>query len=556
MVVAVVVLAVGVALLRSTLQTKLWASTSVVRILNSSSTSLLPDQNKVDPAREVQLQTVFANSNTVLQGVNKRLGGDTAKIDSVTISGDATADAIQFEVDSESKVIAQKAANAYADAYIEARRADIGSVLQTQVDKLHNDSQDLKNQIAVIDKQLADIAPPVTVDSRGVPVVAPESPQQQSLHSNRAALSVRAEETDKQAAQLEVESSVRQNGIIVLAAAQPPDVPLQPTPLKDAAVAIAIGTFLGLVLALLRAQRDDRMRTPEDVEALITPGVGVVSVPSNPAYPKNGNAPLPLEDRHSLEREAYRSLRTSLLFAHNERNARRVLVTSANQGDGKTTTAANLAVSMASSGRRVVVVDCDLRRPRMHTMFSLANEPGLVSVVRDGASLQEALKTVDLPDSPHLDVLTAGPVPYNPAELLMSSTVDLILDRLAERYDIVICDSSPLLAVADAVPLAGSTDGVVLVARAGHTRRRQFADAISQLDQVSSDVLAVVLSRVRTKNGQYATYYGPDSPPAARSPRSSSTAASGTATPRPKQGASTASILRPDASPGRSTSQG
>jgi len=510
---AVVALALAVALVRSRLQTRLWASTSVVRVLNSSGTSLLPDQNKVDPAREVQLQTVFAKSATVLQGLQARLGGDATLIDSVTISGDATADAVQFEVASQVRLTAQRAANAYADAYIEARRNDIGSVLQAQVDKLHQDSQDLKDQIAAIDRQLSEVASPVGLDSRGTPVTAPESPQQQSLRSNRDALSTRAGETDKQAAQLEVESSVRQNGIIVLAAAQRPDVPVQPTPLKDAAVAIALGTFLGLVLALVRGQRDDRMRTAEDLEELLPSGVGIVSVPTNPDYYATENAPLPLEDRNSLEREAYRTLRTNLLFGHrSERSARCIMVTSANQGDGKTTTAANLAVSMGSSGRRVALVDCDLRRPRIHTMFGLANDVGLVSVVRDKSSLQEALKTVDLPDSKRLDVLIAGPVPDNPAEVLMSPTVAAILQRLTEHYDFVICDTSPVLAVADALALADATDGVLLVARAGHTRKHQLADAISQLDHVSAEVVAGILSRVPIKKGQYATYYGADSP--------------------------------------------
>jgi len=544
---AVVVLAVALALIRTMLQTKLWASTSVVRVLNSSSSSLLPDQNKVDPAREVQLQTVFANSSTVLDGVHARLGGDAGKIDSVTISGDATADAIQFEVASQSKVVAQKAADAYADSYIEARRRDVGNVLQAQVDKLHTDSQALKDQIAAIDKQLADLASPVVVDSRGTPVATPESPQQQSLHANRDALSTRAGETDKQAAQLEVESSVRQKGIIVLSAAQPPDVPVQPTPLKDSAVAIALGTFLGLVLALVRGQLDDRVRNAESLQDLIPAGVGVVSVPINPDYPSNGNAPLPLEDRHSLEREAYRSLRTSLLFGqHKDRHARCVMVTSANQGDGKTTTAANLAVSMATSGRRVALLDCDLRRPRMHTMFGMANTIGLVSVVRDGSSLQDALKTVDLPDSQHFDLLMAGPVPDNPAEILMSPTVAAIVERLIERYDFVICDTSPILAVADALPLVGVTDGVILVARAGHTRERQLTETMSQLAQVSADVVAVILSRVPIKKGQYASYYGPDSPATARP--------SGSRSSEPRQGASAASkTLRPDTSTGRST---
>jgi len=159
----------------------------------------------------------------------------------------------------------------------------------------------------------------------------------------------------------------------------------------------------------------------------------------------------------------------------------------------------------------VILVDAALRRPRIHTVFGVSNDVGLVSVVREGTPLQGALKTIDLPDSQHLDLLTAGPISHNPAELLMSGTVGAILEKLADRYDCVIVDSSPLRAVADALPLATLADGVVLVARARKTRSRDVADAVAQLDQVSAHFLAVVVTQVRSKDGRYASYYGYDS---------------------------------------------
>ncbi len=502
-------LALWLSLVRSTLQTETWASQAVVRVLNASSTSLLPDQSRVDPVREVEIQRLYANSAAIEELVRGRLGPDARRIASTEITGVATADAIQFRVTSESRDVAQRAAQTYADVYVESRRADLAGVTRAQTEKLEQDAVVIRGQIADIDRRLGEIAPQVVVDFRGTPLLPPETEESKGLRSNREALSTRLTDTESRAKQLEVDSSVRQAAIAVVAPAERPSDPVQPKPFRDAVVATALGLFVGLALALARARFDDRVRVPDDIEDTLPANVGAVSIPYNPNHAKDGPDLLPLEDRRSQEREAYRALRTTLLFGrHDEQPARRVLVCSPNQGDGKTTTAASLALSMANSGRRVVMVDCDLRRPRAHAMFGLSNDIGLVSVVRDGSSLQEALKTVDLPDSQELDVLTAGPVSYNPAELLMSGTVAAVIDKLAERYDCVVIDSSPLRAVADALPLANLADGVILIARAGRTRRRDLADAIAQLDQVSAHLLAVVVSQVRSKDGRYSSYYG------------------------------------------------
>jgi len=506
----VVVLAVVLALGRSSLQSQIWASQASVRVLNAASTSVLPDQNRVDPAREVEIQRLAASSAAIAATATSRLGPDAGRISSVTITGDLTADAVQFEVQSGSKAVAQRGAQTYADVFVETQRRNIADLTKGQTDKLNADATDISNQIAGIDKRLAEIAPPVVVDIKGVPLLPPESEESKSLRANRQALATRLSDTQKQAQQLEVDSSERQGAIAVVAPAERPKDPVQPLPFRDAIIATALGLFLGLGLALARTQFDDRIRSADDVEELVPRGVGAVGIPHNDSHTQDGQEVIvPVDERRSQEREAYRALRTTLLFGrHDEQPARRVLVCSPNQGDGKTTTAANLALSMANSGRRVVLVDCDLRRPRIHAVFGVPNDVGLVSVVRDGVSLQTALRRVDLPESQHLDVLPAGPISHNPAELLMSTTVAAILAKLAERYDCVIIDSSPLRAVADALPLATLAEGVVLVARSRKTRGREVADAVAQLDQVSAHFLAVVVTQVRSKDGQYASYYG------------------------------------------------
>ncbi|MBA3268720.1 MAG: polysaccharide biosynthesis tyrosine autokinase [Acidimicrobiia bacterium] len=508
---AVVALAVTLSLVRSTLQPEIWASQALVRVLNASSTSLLPEQSRVDPVREVEIQRLYANSASIQQEVTNRLGVAAKRIDSVEITGLPTADAVQFRITSENRQVAQNAAQAYADVYVDSRRTEIADLTRVQTEKLDGDAAGIKEEISGIDRRLGEIAPQVIIDVRGVPLLPPESEESKGLRANREALSSRLTETEKQAEQLEVDASVRQGAITVVAPAERPKEPVQPRPFRDGVVATALGLFVGLALALARSRFDDRIREASEIEDTVASGVAAVSIPHNPSYAtQSSDVILPFEDRRSQEREAYRALRTTLLFGqHDERPARRVLVTSPNQGDGKTTTSANLALSMANSGRRVVLIDCDLRRPRVHAVMGVSNDVGLVSVARDGAPLQDALRTVDLPDSRHLDVLTAGPVSDNPAELLMSGAVTAIIDRLAERYDCVLIDSSPLRAVADALPLANLVDGVILIARADVTRRRDLVDAMAQLEQVSSHLLAVVVSQVRnTKDGRYSAYYG------------------------------------------------
>jgi non-specific protein-tyrosine kinase len=205
--------------------------------------------------------------------------------------------------------------------------------------------------------------------------------------------------------------------------------------------------------------------------------------------------------------EAYRVLRANLELAEANGPVCTLIVTSSGPGEGKSTTAANLAVALAQSGKRVTLVDTDLRRPSLHKIFNQTNDRGLTSVLLqiDEVSLSDCLASTDVDG---LDLLTSGPLPPNPADLLGSSQMAQLVKTLKDRVDLVIFDSPPLLAVADTTLLARCCDAALLVVLAEATHGRALHRAKEQLDQSSINLLGVVLNRISSaSNGYYHRYY-------------------------------------------------
>jgi capsular exopolysaccharide synthesis family protein len=202
--------------------------------------------------------------------------------------------------------------------------------------------------------------------------------------------------------------------------------------------------------------------------------------------------------------EAYRALRTNLDFASLDRSLTTLAVTSAGVGEGKSTTLANLAVVSAEAGRRVIVVDADLRRPSLHKLFELDNETGLTTMIMDDAAL--ASPPLQATKVDNLSVLTSGSLPPNPAEVIGSQRMLDVIASLAEVADQVIFDTPPVLAVTDAALLATRVDGVLLIISAGKTRREYARNAVQRLEQVDARLVGTVLTNVQMGAG-FTGYY-------------------------------------------------
>jgi capsular exopolysaccharide synthesis family protein len=206
--------------------------------------------------------------------------------------------------------------------------------------------------------------------------------------------------------------------------------------------------------------------------------------------------------------ESCRSIRTNLTFLASESSLDTLLITSPGPREGKTTSCLNMATVMAQSGTRVLLVDTDLRRPRVHTAFEgWHNDFGLSTMLTDGMAAVDVVRQSGIEN---LDVLTSGPVPPNPAELLESDRFREVIDELMQRYDRVVFDSPPVTPVTDAAILAGVMDGVVLVVRASSTSKEMMGRAVELLSAVNANLVGVVLNDVdltRRRNGSYYYYY-------------------------------------------------
>ena len=206
----------------------------------------------------------------------------------------------------------------------------------------------------------------------------------------------------------------------------------------------------------------------------------------------------------STASESYRGIRTNILFASAGEAPQVILVSSPGPREGKTLTTANLAVTMAQAGSRVLTIDCDLRRPKIHKMFGFPKDRGLTNLLVGNATLEEAIIHSEVPN---LDILPSGPLPPNPSEMLGSKRMGDLLKALRKRYDRILIDSPPVTAVTDAVILGKSVDGVVMVIRAAQTVREVAKNSIHQLHAVGANILGVVLNAVDIGKDKYYYYY-------------------------------------------------
>jgi len=324
-------------------------------------------------------------------------------------------------------------------------------------------------------------------------------PEQARLIADAAANAFIAENTENQIS--------RPGSVSVVEVATTPGSPVRPSiPLNTILGALA-GLILACGLAALLEYLDDTVKSPDEVEAAT--GLTTLGGVTRFHRPRSPEAGLVATRHHHPVAEAYRMLRTNVQFSTLEQPAQTLLVTSANPGEGKTTTVANLALVMAQTGKRVIAVDSDLRRPTLHRMFGVENETGLTTLLLSGQpELDGCLKPTAFDN---LWVLPSGPQPPNPSELLGSRRLETVLQTLKQSADIIILDSPPALAVADASILAARVDGTLLVVDSGRTRAGSLQRAKEALGRAKTNLLGAVLNKLAQRGRDYyyyRSYYG------------------------------------------------
>ena len=320
--------------------------------------------------------------------------------------------------------------------------------------------------------------------------------------------------------EVEMARMLQQNRVAIVERAIEDRVPVYPKVGFSLLVAFALGLLLALARAYLVEVMDTSVRSVGELERLI----GVTALGFLPIIARgtgarrSTRAPAKGEDfdkdtfvidfPKSTMAEACRSIRTNLIFMGSEQPLRSILVTSAGPREGKTTASVSLAAVMAQSGSTVVIVDGDMRKPRLHKVFGLDGSLGLSSVLMGEASLDDVIQATRVPD---LYLIPCGIVPENPAELLQSERFRELIAELSERFGMVVFDSPPVVPVTDAAIIGAAVDGVVLVARSGATRREMIARAVDLLRGVNANLLGVVLNAIdvegRRRGGYYYYYY-------------------------------------------------
>ncbi|MEG2018452.1 MAG: CpsD/CapB family tyrosine-protein kinase [Clostridium sp.] len=206
----------------------------------------------------------------------------------------------------------------------------------------------------------------------------------------------------------------------------------------------------------------------------------------------------------SIAAESYRTLRTNIQYSSFDEDYKVIVITSSEPGEGKSTTAGNLAVSLAQSDKNVILIDCDLRKPSLHKKFNLSNTVGLSDVIVE----KESVKNVGFKYSKNLTVLTSGKIPPNPAEMLGSKSMGALIEALKKVFDYVILDTPPVQAVTDAQILSTKADGTIFVVRAEQTKKDSVHNSISLLKKVNANIIGTVLNGLEASTNNYYYYYG------------------------------------------------
>jgi capsular exopolysaccharide synthesis family protein len=350
---------------------------------------------------------------------------------------------------------------------------------------------------------------------------------EQNIETNKGFL----DNLRKQQSSTDIASQGSDNNISVAAFAIPPEQPIGPRRLTTVMAALLLSTLFGMGLALFLEYLDDTIKTTEEIEnylqlpalaaiptidsmprrKLLLVGKGDAETDDDPA---NSELLIHADSRSSLA-EAYRQLRTSILLSTAGHAPKSLLITSSLPSEGKTTTATNTAISLAQTGAKVLIIDADMRRPRLHSVFGIGNGEGLSTILSSDLNETDLLNVIKTDERTKLNLLTSGPIPPNPAELLGSEQMANLMKTLQNNFTHVVVDSPPITSFTDGVLIASMVDGVILVVHSGKSSRQVVRRARQMLIEVGAKIFGVVLNNVNLRSQDnyyyYQSYYHRDS---------------------------------------------
>ncbi|MEW6378543.1 MAG: polysaccharide biosynthesis tyrosine autokinase [bacterium] len=394
----------------------------------------------------------------------------------------------------------------------------ISSQIQTLEKKINSEVQKIVNSI----KTEYEIA----VAQEGILLQALNEQKEEALDLNKKAIQYNVLKRDAESNQqmfevvlnrlkeTDLTRGLKNSNIRIIDRAEVPDKPIKPNKKLNLLLGAIVGLFAGIGLSFFLEYLDNTIKTPEDVKRYLH--IPLLATVPHLVIKETRESPCPelitLNNPKSHTSETYKTLRTSILFSFPESNSKALLITSVNPMEGKSITSANLAITMAQGGSRVVIIDGDMRKPRLHRLMNLKNEQGISNLLTGQCLLEETLHDGPIPN---LTIITCGQLPPNPSELLVSPNLKEILEKLKRQYDYIIIDSPPLVAVTDAVIISRIVDGVALVIHGGATSKEDIMQGRDLLQNANAPLLGVIINNIDLgKRSRYYyynyRYYGDD----------------------------------------------
>lgn len=487
-IVALVVLALGAVM--SYRKSPVYEATASLLLKAASQNSVLAETTSIDPERRVQNEAELLRGSRTAGEVESRLGFGAG----VGVAAGGDSDVIEITASASDPDRAALIANTYAEAHRDLRQQDSLELLsgarqevQLQIDNIDETAGQLAQQIADLQTQRFNSLDPV--------VQADLDKQINQVTQSRDAILRGRDAYVNDLGDLDIEEDLaRQNPPLeILAPASAPGSPVSPDHRQDLTVTLVLGLLLGIAVAFVQEHLDDSVRNVNDL-AKVTGGLpSLAIIPRHESTPEGEMPPILTATKPmSHTAESYRSLRTSVEFLALEKRMQTIQVTSAQAGEGKTSTVVNLAVAFAQAGEKVIVVDCDLRRPRLHEYFGLDRHLGFTSVLLNERNLDEVVRVA--PGFENLQVLCSGPLAPNPSELLGGERFAEIIRKLSTDHTVVLIDSPPVLPVTDALVLSRVADATIVVACSGVSSKRRFARSVESLRQVGAPLVGSVLN--------------------------------------------------------------
>lgn len=467
-------------------------------LVNQSSTSNQVNLAYQDILMSQQLARTYANllsDRPVVEETARRLNLPTDQKSLARLQSDISVTPIrdtqlmEVKVEGESPEMIALVANTLPEVFIERNQ-------QLQLGRVTGLKTSLENEIANVQDDIA--------RTQASLAEATDDVQRQRYEASLAQYRGTLSSLVNNYQQIRLAEAQASNNLIVVKPAVVPQTPIRPRTTTNVLLAAVVGAMIAVGAAFLIEYLDDTVKSPDDVTR-----VSGLSTLGAIARLKDAGAQRQLiawSHTKAPESEAYRTLRTNIQFSSVDKPIRTLIVTSSGPSEGKSTTSANLAIVMAQTGQKVILVDTDLRRPVLHKTFGVPNNVGITTALLagDDVDLQAYLQPTEVDN---LAIMTSGPIPPNPSELLGSQRMKHIVQRLGESADMVIFDTPPVLVVTDAAVLGRQVDGVLLVADAGGTREQALAQAVAELRKTGTNILGVAMNRLDSRSRGYYYYY-------------------------------------------------